>query len=252
MLESIRSARYDGDFIFEFELRHFPRRGPTVLYRGSLFGTWNETGPLTRVELDGTPAPGAMDSDGPTGLRLLMQSGERRWIARHDVAGTGAPVRLSGEALFEPLIPGFAYSAFDLQMPFLFWEDYDYEGAERLRGRPAHLFLMKPPPSIQAAAPDLAAIRIAVDEDYHALLRVEWINREGAVERSYRILNFKRVDDQWLVKSIDLVDETTREKTRLRILSAAMRLELDPKNFTVESLNEPPRYPAGSTAFQSL
>lgn len=250
MLEALRLARLDGDFIFEFEMRHFPRRGSTILYRGSLFGTWNEIGPLTRVELEDAPAAGSLETDAPTGVRLLMQNGPERWIARYD-AGSEAPKLLAGEALFEPLIPGFTYSAFDLQMPFLFWDDYEYEGAQRLRGRPAHLFLMKPPPSVQKAAPELQAIRIAVDEDYHALLRVDWINQDDAVEKSYRILNFKRVDGQWLVKSIDLVDETAREKTRLRILSAAVRQELDESNFRVEGLKQSPSYPR-SVAFESL
>ena len=35
---------------------------------------------------------------------------------------------LTGDALREPILPGIVYTPFDLQMPFLYWEDYNYEG----------------------------------------------------------------------------------------------------------------------------
>jgi len=250
MLKALRNSRYAGDFIFEYELRHFPHRGSTRLYRGTIFGTWNDTGNLMRINIENTPVGVADDSTEYDTIKFLIQNGSKRWIA-HYRDTLDAPELLKGEALMEPLVPGLTYTPFDLQMPFLFWDEYEYEGAERIKGRPAHQFLMFPPDEIQSIAPELKAVRIALDENYMALLRVEFLDQADEVFKSFRILNFKKVADEWIVKSIDLVDEQTREKTRFRIVSAAMNEKLDPANFRIDALKEPLIYPA-SVNFDSL
>lgn len=242
LLQAMRAARFGGDFIFEFELRHFPRRGETVLYRGTLFGTWNNSVSQTRIQIDGSPVGEIPSAENARELRLLIQNGESPWVVRWDHAEKRA-VKLEGDALFEPVVPGFTYTPFDLQMPFLHWQTYEYLGADRVKGRPAHLFFMEAPESLKETRPDLKGVRLAIDEDYLALLRVEMINQDDAVTKSFRILNFKKVDEEWIVKSIDLVEEESRDKTRFRVLSAAMGVRLPEENFKIESLGEPLDYP---------
>lgn len=250
LLETMRMARFQGDFIFEFELRHFPRRGETVLYRGTLIGTWNEAGSRTRIHIDGSPVGALPDPEGQGEVRLLIQNGESSWIVQWD-PDTGNSKPLEGDSLFEPVVSGFTYTPFDLQMPFLHWRNYQYLGAERVKGRPAHLFFMEAPESLRENRPDLKGVRLAIDEDYLALLRVEMVDLNDQVSKSFRILNFKKVSEEWIVKSIDLVEEESRDKTRFRVLSAAMNIELPESNFEIEALGEPLEYP-GRVDFDSL
>lgn len=250
MLERMREARFAGDFIFEFELRHLPRRGEATLYRGTLFGTWTAAGRLTRVHIDPVPEKDGMVAPGVGPIRLLIHNGPDPWVVRWE-SEKEVPVLLKGAALFEPVIPGLTYTPFDLQMPFLYWEEDTYEGADRVKGRPAQIFRMKPPADIQNARPELDSVRLAIDEDYLALLRVELLGEDGDALKSFRILNFKKVMEEWVVKSIDLVDEESRDKTRFRVLSAAMGLDLVDSNFEAGRLGSPFRYPEG-IAFESL
>ena len=48
---NFRRQRLDGDYCFHFELEHLPRRGESVRYYGTMWGSWNELGPLNRIEL---------------------------------------------------------------------------------------------------------------------------------------------------------------------------------------------------------
>ncbi len=249
-LERMRGARFAGDFVFEFELRHLPRQGEAILYRGTLFGTWTEAGRLNRVHIDPVPAGDGAVKPGLQPIRLLIHNGAVPWVLRWD-PGEDRAVLVEGKALFEPLIPGLTYTPFDLQMPFLFWEDSTYEGPDRVKGRPAQVFRMRPPIETREAQPELEAVRLAIDEDYLALLRVELLGENEETLKSFRILNFKKVMEEWIVKSIDLVNEESRDKTRFRVLSAAMGLELDPSNFAVDRLGAPFRYPEG-ISFESL
>lgn len=235
-----RQARLQGDFAFDFELRYMPRRGDDQVYRGLMTGTWNDIGPLTRIDVDAN-SPAAAANDVARTFRLLVQNGKERFIVRK--MGDAPAEKLAEDALFEPVLPGLTYTPFDLQMPFIFWESYTYEGNERVKGRPAHTFLMFPPEKIREINPGLHAVRMALDADYNALLRVELLDADESVMKSFRVLNFKKVQEQWIIKTIDLVNERERDKTRLRILSAALGLDLDAFHFSVEGLEEPPRLP---------
>ena len=71
--------------------------------------------------------------------------------------GSGNPAEPPGiKALFEP-VSGTNLTAFDLQMPFLYWPDFIYEGLARMHGRPAHQFLFYPPADVAAQYPTFAA-----------------------------------------------------------------------------------------------
>ena len=50
-LAAFRRQRLEGDFCFEFELAHKPRRGRTIPYAGIMWGSWNESGPITRFRV---------------------------------------------------------------------------------------------------------------------------------------------------------------------------------------------------------
>lgn len=223
VLEQFRTARLAGDYAFQFDLRHMPRNAASTTYQGTMWGTWLPDGrAVTRVRLD-TPA-------GP--LRLLQVGGQPGEFYRQV---DDQPVsELTGEAKFQPLVGEMTYTPFELQMPFLFWMDYTYEGTEKVRGRPAHYFLLYPPDDFQLT--EVGAVRVIIDADFNALLRAEILDPEGKPLKTFRINSFKKADDQWIVKEIDLLDERTRDKTRFTVRAAHVGMNLPTDFFTQEAL----------------
>lgn len=233
-LEQLRQQGIAGDCYLEFQLRVMPRRGDERLLDGKLWISRNASGSLTRVSLQ--PDRGLPER------RLLVQSGVQsaawRWEA-------GKSVELVGVAsLFEPLVPNTELTAFDLQTPFVWWNDFRYEGLARFRGRPAHVMLLRPPPEFAAKYPALQAVRVHLDTQYNALVQTELIGANGKVTKTFSLVDLKKIDDQWIPKSFDLRDEQTRNKTRLSVTGAALNLEFSKTLFEPARLGDEVRPPA--------
>lgn len=252
LLHTLRNQRPVGDFIFRFQLEHFPEVGETRTYEGLLWGTWINGAQVFRVHLGG-----GGDQPGDIAHRFLVRSGPDGFIYRlSDLQGSASaepePVLLTGADRFRPLLEELTYTAFDLQVPFVHWSDIRYRGTDRVIGRPAHRFLAVAPEAIETPEQlPLAGISMAVDADFYALLRADYLDRSGETLRSLRLLNFKKVQDQWIVRRLDIKDAETREKTRFNVRAAAMGLDLPEREFTPEALTEPATLPA-SQRFEYL
>jgi hypothetical protein len=224
ILREMRAAGPDGDYYLEFELRVLPKRGDGPRIPGRLWGGRNEDGPVTRLSL--RPSAGAAKSGaGPGGAatekRLLIQGGPRPAAWQWPAGDGSSSIVVDEGALFEPLA-GTDLSAFDLQMPFLYWSDFVYEGKTRLNDRPADAFLLYPPASLAARRPDLVAMRVYLDPQYHALVQAEQLGEGERVLKSMRVVELKKIGEQWMVKSVELRDEKTRNKTRFVVTAAAL------------------------------
>lgn len=226
ILEAFRRQGISGDYFLQFDLRVLPRRGETrVVSGGRLWGGRTDAGPVSRVELPAT-------ADSPA-RRLLVQNGVHGAVWQ--ATGEGGASVPAPAALFSPLA-GTGLTAFDLQMPFLFWEDFVFEGLAPVRGRPAHVFLMYPPEAVAALRPDLAGVRVYLDTQFGALVQSEQIGEGERVLKSMAVLDIKKVDDQWMVKTIDLRDEVSRDKTQFVVTGAALGLDFSPMLFTPDLL----------------
>lgn len=230
VLQDFRAAGIAGTYWLKFELRVMPRKGPERTLGGELLGSRQGEGPVTRLTLAPT------DAAGP-GQRWLIQGGPQAAAYRWDAAA-GAGVRVDDAGLFAP-IAGTELTLFDLQMPFLYWSDDVYEGVANVRGRPAHSFVFYPPPDVAAARPGLTGVRVLLDAQFQALLQAELLGAKGETERTITILDLKKAGDQWLVKSIDLRDARTRDKTRFEVTAAALNLDLPAATFTPAGLAQP-------------
>lgn len=221
-LEQMRRQGIAGNYYLEFQLRVMPRRGDERLIQGKLWGGRNEIGALNRVSL---ALPGASPQEPTTERRLLIQSGRRSGVWRWDAAQGGDVTMLGVAALFEPLVPGTELTAFDLQMPFLYWDEFEYRGLARLLGRPAHVLTLRPPPEFAAKYPALTGVRVHLDTQYNALVQTELLGPRDAVMKTLSVLELKKVGEQWIVKTIDLRDEKTRNKTRFSVVGAVLDAE---------------------------
>ncbi len=236
ILSEFHRAGIAGNYWLAFELRVMPRKGAERTVAGQLLGSRNEQGPVARLTL---PGAGGLESE----QRWLIQSGPRpatwQW--------TGAPGltrALTAADSFQPMA-GTDLAPFDLQMPFLYWTDFVYEGIAKVRGRPTHSFVLYPPADLSEGRPGLTGVRVQLDTEFQAFMQAELLGAKGATEKTITLLDLKKVGEQWIPKSIDLRNNLTRAKTRLTMISAALNLVLPADTFTADTLAaEAPAVPA--------
>jgi len=221
VIEAFRSARTNGDFSFSFELVNRRRGQKPETSFGRMLGTWDGEGrALTRTEIN---LP-----DGRV-LRFVYRGGPEGWILRAE--GDSPAEKIEGAASFKPILDGFTFTPFELRMPFLFWADYRYEGTKKLQDRPAHYFLLYPPEGVDCG--EIRAVRVAIDADFLVMLMAEELGADGNPLKEFRINGFAKVNGQWIVKEIDLVDDRTKDRTRFRVDDALVGISLPQELFAV-------------------
>ena len=235
-LEHLRHQGIAGNYYLEFDLRVLPRRGEERTYHGRMWGTHGDGGPLTRVSLLGP--------NGTPERRLLIQSGPHPALWRWE-AGKGVE-QLGVAASFEALLPDVQVTAFDLQMPFVYWQDFTFEGLQRYRGRPAYMILLRPPADWAAKHLETKGVRVYLDTQFNALVQTEVIGADGTVEKTVALLDLKKVGEQWIPKAFDVRDEASRNKTRLLVTAAALGIDFSRALFEPAQLDDDIRPPAGS------
>lgn len=225
-LSAFRQQRLDGDFCFAFELAHKPRRGRTVRYDGMMWGSWNEEGPITRFRVK----PNDSSDVNAEPVELIVQNGAkpRAWIRR---SANDEFTRIEGEALFEPILPGLLYSPFDLQMPFVYWEEFIYEGPVLIgASRVAQQFLMQPPVGSASAERGVSGVRVGLDDTYDALWRIEVIGGSGEAISRFAVESFKKVSGQYIVKRITLKNYASKDRATFEVKAAEVGISLN-RNF---------------------
>lgn len=232
-LEQLRRQGIAGDYYLEFQLRFMPRRGAERLFTGAMWGAQNPLGLISRVRL----AAGT-----PEARQLLIQNGAQPAVWESTPTHPGA-VAIEGTRLFQPLLPGLDITPFDLQMPFIHWADFRYDGLTRFAGRPAHVFLLRPPAIFAAEHPELKGVRVQLDSQFNALVQVELLGEGDRVTKTTTVVDLKKVSGQWIVKSIDVRDEATKNKTRLSMTAAALGLTLADAIFSPAELAVEPAVP---------
>jgi len=236
ILEDFRQRGIEGDYYWEFELSVLPREGGvSKRIPGRLWGSRNDKGAVSRIVL--WPGDAAE-------RRMIVEIGPQSacWLWRaDDPLNEVRPV--TGSAWFEPLADTHV-SLFDLQMPFIHWTDFQFEGVVRRSNRPAHVFVFYPPADLAAQQPQLAGVRVYLDTAYHALVQFELIGADDKPLKTLRLGSFIQVDNRWIVKEGDFRDDTTRDKTRFEVTAAAMGLQLSPSLFEAETLKKAQPAPA--------
>jgi hypothetical protein len=220
ILAEFRQAGIGGTYWLGFELRVMPRKGAERTVPGEMLGTRGDRGPLTLLTIDRQ--------------RWLVQGGPASSVWQAPAGEKPQPLPLK-DAL-QP-VAGTDLTLFDLQMPFLYWKDFVYEGLTRARGRPAHSFVLYPPRELAAVRPDLTGVRVLIDTQFQALMQAELLGAKGTAEKTISVLDLKKVGEQWIVKSIDLHNNLTRDKTRFTVTAAALDLALSPAAFEPAALS---------------
>ncbi len=232
LVQEFREAGLPGSYYFEIELHILPRRGEEKILRGRMWGARNEQGPVTRIEV-------ADEAGRPR--RFLLQNGANPGTWRF---ADGRVAQLPVAELFSPLVAGVELTPFDVELPFLYWPDFTFESLARVAGRPTRVFLFRPPSAFASQFPQLSGVRAYFDTQYNAPVQTELLGRDGRPMKTISLVDAKRVGEQWLLKTIDARNEVTRDKTRLQLTGAALRLDFSSALFQPATLADDIKPPA--------
>lgn len=235
ILAQFRALSEAGEGFFTFDFRILPRRGEERRVQGLLWRGTDGTAPATRIVLQ----PEAVATE----QRWLVRGGRQAGLWTWRAAEPDRVDPLPEPALFEPLA-GTDVTAFDLQMPFLYWDDHVFEGVMRVRGRTTRVFLLYPPDGFAERNPGLTAVRVYLDLEYGAMVQAEQLDANGRPAKGMTVIDLKKIGDRWIVKSIDLRNERTRDKTRFVVTGAAVDTEFAAGVFLPEALADPLSPPA--------
>ncbi len=103
----------------------------------------------------------------------------------------------------------------DLTLAFLWWKGGAVAGSESIRGRPA-VVLDVPAPAEMSGRP-YARVRVWVDEEARILLQAEGYDTGGGLVRSLWVKSFRKIDDRWMIKDIEIQSYPVQHRTRLRV-----------------------------------
>ena len=209
-LRSFRQMWVEGDFSLKYTLQFIPRRGERQDIAGTIWSSNIADGPVSQIRIHSEPAEDLFLKNGPYASVLKRTHPSNEWS------------KVTTQGWFDPVDKGVTITAFDLMMPFIYWNDWNYEGVTKVRGRVAHAFLMLAPKGLDANPLGLHGVVVFLDESFNAMLKADYVSKEDEVIKSFRLLDLKKVDGIWLPKTVDFLNERTRDKTRLIIKEAAL------------------------------
>ncbi len=145
------------------------------------------------------------------------------------------PGRLTGDELSEPLF-GTDITPFDLQLPYLYWNDFIYEGVTRYRGRPTEVFILYPPVDEKDLYPGITGVRLYLDSQFNAMMQAAILDEKLEVVKELNLLEIRKVQESWIAKTID-VRRANGLKTRFRVDAASIDNLWDARLLLPESLS---------------
>jgi len=237
ILKRFRSFGWDGGYHWRVQLKNMPRREKTWYLNGEIYGDRLDRGPISRIDIVEQPID--VDENGnqieKRVLRLLLQSGQNSYAMGKRTGEAGPPFVFDSEAALEP-IAGSEFSLFDLLAPFVYWPKFRYEGRTTFRGSPTHLFWMYPPEEDSLLNERIGGVRIFINDQFNVLTQTEIFDTGKTKLKTIYIIGVDKADGQTIFRELDVRNEVTRDKTRLKILDAKMGLELPTSLFTAQSL----------------
>lgn len=239
ILKKFRSMSWEGGYSWRVQLKIMPRREKTHYVNGIIYGDRSEQGPISRIDI--VERPPDVDEKGnlieSEVLRILLQSGRNPYAMLHRTGEIGPPVLVDSEAQLEK-ISDSEFSLFDLMAPYIYWPRFRYEGRKTFRGSPTHLFWMYPPDEDELLKKRIGGVRLYINDQFNVLTQTEIFDANGAKSKTAYIIGVEKVDGQVIFKEMDVRNEATRDKTRLKIVDAKMGLDLPTSLFTAQSLLE--------------
>lgn len=215
-----------GSFYFEFELQFRPARLETQNFDGRFWGSWQPGDQRTRFQLQNSEQEGFE--------RWLMLNGLQPELYHYRTSEEGIQ-QIPETAWFEPLTAELPLPPFFILMPYLYWGNPEYLGPSRVLGRPVHTFrLTNPDPDHSVRHAD-----IRIDEDFYALLEAGFLNAEKDVIFQLEIRSLKKVEEEWIPRTLVWKNLQSRDTFVLKIQAAALGFSLPDGLLQPACLTEP-------------
>ena len=218
-------------YSYRFQFAHYPQVGVPEKRHGFLSGL-SPHSPTFRIDL----ITSSQDLNPLSSFLLIRDlNGSKAWKWTR---GNQNAQKLTSENWRTPWIDGINHSPFDLLMPFVSWP-FEYQKSGRVCGRPAHLFVFTPSNKGNPYSSSLESVRLALDDAYDAPLRIEHMDGGILPARIFSLQSFKKVNNRWVVKSIDVKDRDSKSRTRFELQAVAHDLDLPVSAFQPSGLSQP-------------
>lgn len=146
-------------------------------------------------------------------LRFAFQQPERVFVVKLGDEESGvfdAKGRRLLKGMNEPVTPEAEVTVEDLSLGFLYWPDARLLGRENVRSRPAWKIELRP----QRGGTEFAVVRLWLDVESGALLRIEGFDGGGRLARRFEVVSGQRIDGQWMLKQMRIEKFTPDNPTR--------------------------------------
>lgn len=134
-------------------------------------------------------------------LRFAFNQPERVFEVRFGDEESGvfdAQGRRLLKGMNEPVTPEAEVTVEDLSLGFLYWPDARLLGRESVRSRPAWKIELRP----QRDGTEYAVVRLWLDTESGALLRIEGFDGGGRLARRFEVVSGQRIDGRWMLKQM--------------------------------------------------
>jgi hypothetical protein len=127
----------------------------------------------------------------------------------------GKTVNFPPAKLVEP-IAGTDLTYEDLALRFLYWKNPRLLESETVRSRDAWKIEIP----AQRGASQYGVVRVWIDKQSAALLRIEGYDPTGRLVKRFEVVSAQKIDDQWMLKQmrVERIDPETRKTTGITYL----------------------------------
>lgn len=176
------------------------------------------------LDLGGTPALAQysiMDAFGRDLERLTVV--RRPGSNPHLTYAAGDPLETQPAPSMSAAIQRTDIHWMDLTLSFLWWPGGVLTGTETIRGRPCHIVEVGNPHAGAGTgdqASYCAAARLWIDERLLMLLQAELLDANRRPIRRLWVDSFKKIDNRWMIKDMEVEAEPATHRTKLTIREA--------------------------------
>jgi len=144
---------------------------------------------------------------------ILLHLGENESSLEERRDGTKVPVSISK---FDDSIRGGLITYEDLALRFLYWKNPRLLESETVRSRDAWKIEIPAP----RAASQYGVVRVWIDKQSAALLRIEGYDTTGRLVKRFEVISAQKIDDQWMLKQmrVERIDPESRKTTGITYL----------------------------------
>jgi hypothetical protein len=108
----------------------------------------------------------------------------------------------------------------DLTLSFLWWPGGTTKKTETMRGQDCYVVEVPAPPGESG---HYAKVLLWIDEKQHMVLQAEGYDSQDRIVRRLFIKSFKKIDERWMIKDMDIQSLPSDHRTNLRV--ETMRVE---------------------------